>query len=263
MKKKINSQKSTSTVVFSLPKSIIADASSVIVVGDFSEWNPISLKEQKDGSFAVEVEVPLGREYHFRYQVDGSRWENDIAADRYETSPIYGHIENSVLSLIDFQTTAVEAEAKAKTTVKKEVSKAASEVVAKAAAKVATVKKTVETAKIASKAVSKAVTKKADTSAKSASKVVSKVATSVADDLTKIEGIGPKIAELLKADGIETFEKLAKSGVETVKGILENAGKRYQIHNPTTWMAQAKLAAKGDWETLKKWQDELSGGKSK
>jgi predicted flap endonuclease-1-like 5' DNA nuclease len=260
MKKKINSQKSTSTVLFSLPKSVTASANSVVVVGDFSEWNPIALKAQKDGSFAVEVEIPLGREYHFRYQIDGRHWENDMAADRYVTSPIYGHIQNSVLNLIDVEQAPVAAiKPKAKTTVKKEVVKAASKVVAKTAAKVATLKKTVETTTEASKVVGKVVTKKADTTVKAASKV----ATSVVDDLTKIEGIGPKIADLLKADGIESFEKLAKSGIETVKTILDKAGKRYQMHNPSTWMAQAKIAAKGDWESLKKWQDELSGGKAK
>ncbi len=249
MKKKINSQKSTSTVLFSLPKSVTTSASSVVVVGDFSEWNPIVLAKQKDGSFAIEVEIPLGREYHFRYQIDGRHWENDMAADRYVTSPIYGHIQNSVLNLIDVEPAPVEAtKPKAKTTVKKEVVKAASKVSNKVAAKVVTVKKTAATAKAASKVVSKA---------------VSKAATAVVDDLTKIEGIGPKIAELLKADGIETFEKLAKSGVDTVKTILDNAGKRFQMHNPKTWIEQAKLAAKGDGESLKKWQDELSGGKKK
>lgn len=246
MKKKINSQKSTSTVLFSLPKVAVEGAKSVVVLGDFSEWSPIALKAQKDGSFAVEVEIPLGRDYHFRYQIDGQRWENDHAADGYETSPMYHHIENSVLSLIENQPKTTEN--KAKTTAKKEVVKAASKVVAKAATKVASVKKTVETAKTASKVVSKA---------------VSKAATAVVDDLTKIEGIGPKIAELLKADGIETFEKLAKSGVDTVKTILDNAGKRFQMHNPATWAEQAKLAAKGEWTSLKKWQDELSGGKKK
>jgi predicted flap endonuclease-1-like 5' DNA nuclease len=238
MKKKINSQKSTSTVLFSLPKSVTASANSVVVVGDFSEWIPVALNKQKDGSFAVEVEIPLGREYHFRYQIDGRHWENDMAADRYVTSPIYGHIQNSVLNLIDVEQAPVAAtKPKAKTTVKKEVVKAASKVVVKAAAKVAT--------------------------AKTTSKVVQKTVSKVVDDLTKIEGIGPKIAELLKADGIESFEKLAKSGIETVKTILDKAGKRYQTHNPSTWMAQAKIAAKGDWESLKKWQDELSGGKAK
>ena len=82
-----------------------------------------------------------------------------------------------------------------------------------------------------------------------------------ADDLKKIEGIGPKIAGLLKADGIVTFADLAKAKTTTLKAILEKAGKRFRIHDPTTWPQQAQLAAKGQWDKLAKLQDELKGGK--
>ncbi len=81
------------------------------------------------------------------------------------------------------------------------------------------------------------------------------------DDFKKIEGIGPKISELLKNAGIPTFDDLAKTDVEKIKGILAEAGSRYKMHDPTTWSKQAELAAKGDWDALKKWQDELDGGK--
>jgi large subunit ribosomal protein L27 len=82
-----------------------------------------------------------------------------------------------------------------------------------------------------------------------------------ADDLKKIEGIGPKIAQLLNEDGILTFAQLAATDVERVKAILEAAGSRYKMHDPTTWGQQAQLAADGKWDELKKWQDELNGGK--
>lgn len=82
-----------------------------------------------------------------------------------------------------------------------------------------------------------------------------------ADDLKKIEGIGPKIASLLYKGGILTFADLGKAKQTTLKGILADAGKRYQMHDPKTWPKQAKLAAKGDWTALKKLQDELNGGK--
>jgi large subunit ribosomal protein L27 len=82
-----------------------------------------------------------------------------------------------------------------------------------------------------------------------------------ADDLKKIEGIGPKIAELLVADGIVTYADLAASTVEKIQGILEAAGPRYAAHNPGTWPKQADLAAKGEWDALKVLQDELVGGK--
>jgi predicted flap endonuclease-1-like 5' DNA nuclease len=82
-----------------------------------------------------------------------------------------------------------------------------------------------------------------------------------ADDLTKIEGIGKKIAELIVAEGIVTFEALSKTSVKTLQAILDKAGKRFNIHNPATWAKQAKLAASGSWEKLQKLQDELNGGK--
>ena len=80
------------------------------------------------------------------------------------------------------------------------------------------------------------------------------------DDLKKIEGVGPKISTLLAEGGFETFEKLSKAKVKDLKAILLAAGSRYKIHNPTTWPKQAKLAANGEWEKLKKLQDALNGG---
>ena len=81
------------------------------------------------------------------------------------------------------------------------------------------------------------------------------------DDLKKIEGIGPKIEELLNAEGIRTFQDLAAATYERMKDILTAAGNRYKMHDPATWAQQAQMAADGNWTDLKKWQDELSGGK--
>ncbi len=83
-----------------------------------------------------------------------------------------------------------------------------------------------------------------------------------ADDLKKIEGIGPKIAELLIAAGIETFAKLAKTKAAKLQEILTAAGSRFQMHDATTWPAQAELAAAGNWDELAKWQKELNKGKA-
>jgi small subunit ribosomal protein S1 len=82
-----------------------------------------------------------------------------------------------------------------------------------------------------------------------------------ADDLKKIEGIGPKIEELLKNAGINTFAALSLTSLDKIKEILEEAGSRYKMHDPTTWPDQAKLAANGEWEKLKEWQNALDGGK--
>ena len=84
-----------------------------------------------------------------------------------------------------------------------------------------------------------------------------------ADDLTVIEGIGPKINELFKDNGIKTFADLAKQTVPQMRAVLDKGGARYRIANPATWAQQADLAAKNQWADLKKLQDELSGGVKK
>ncbi len=82
----------------------------------------------------------------------------------------------------------------------------------------------------------------------------------VADDLTKIEGIGPKIAEKLNEAGIYTWAKLGATETSKIQEILDNAGSRYTVHNPGTWAKQAQMAANGEWDELNKWQDYLEGG---
>lgn len=81
------------------------------------------------------------------------------------------------------------------------------------------------------------------------------------DDLKKIEGIGPKIAEILTGAGFTTFASLAEADVDKIKEILAEAGSRYKSHDPTTWPKQAAMASEGKWDELKQWQDELKGGK--
>ncbi|MFT5184678.1 MAG: large subunit ribosomal protein L21 [Flavobacteriales bacterium] len=88
-----------------------------------------------------------------------------------------------------------------------------------------------------------------------------KKAAAKGDDLRKVEGIGPKIAELFNAAGIVSFADLAAANVDKLKEILAEAGGSYKSKDPGSWPAQAALAAEGKWDELKKWQDELDGGK--
>jgi predicted flap endonuclease-1-like 5' DNA nuclease len=81
------------------------------------------------------------------------------------------------------------------------------------------------------------------------------------DDLTRIEGIGPKIQELLYAARIFTFLMLSGASVERLKEILDGGGERFQMHDPKTWPEQAQLAADGQWEKLDEWQDLLRAGR--
>lgn len=80
------------------------------------------------------------------------------------------------------------------------------------------------------------------------------------EDLKIIEGIGPKIEEILQGVGIKTWDQLAKTESTQLSSILLTAGNRYKSHNPSTWPKQARLAADGKWDELKAWQDELDGG---
>ena len=61
------------------------------------------------------------------------------------------------------------------------------------------------------------------------------------DDLTRIEGIGEAIKDVLKDNDIITFEDLANSDIETIQSILNK--KNFQYKNPKTWPLQARLAA--------------------
>ncbi len=112
--------------------------------------------------------------------------------------------------------------------------------------------------------VSEKTTKKKEAAPKKAAKkTTKKKASKKGDDFKKIEGVGPKIASLLQEGGYNTFADLAKAKASDLKGILEAAGKRYRIHDPSTWPEQAKLAAEEKWEELDKLQVELKGGKRK
>ena len=100
--------------------------------------------------------------------------------------------------------------------------------------------------------------KKADTE-KTSSK--SLVVDSAPDDLTVVEGIGPKIQMLLNQYSIYTYRQLAETDVERLKEILSTAGPQLAMHDPGTWPSQANLAANDQWDTLKSVQGFLKGGK--
>lgn len=79
------------------------------------------------------------------------------------------------------------------------------------------------------------------------------------DDLTKIEGIGPKVANVLKEAGVTSFDELAHAKIGELRKVLDSAG--FQMMQPEGWIDQAKLAAKADWKKLEKLQAELKGGR--
>lgn len=97
IRKQYLKSKSLCKVTFRLPKEAAPDAKSVVIVGDFNNWDKEAtpMKRLKNGDFTVTLELETGREYRFKYLIDGHRWENDWHADRYEKN-IYG-TEDSVV----------------------------------------------------------------------------------------------------------------------------------------------------------------------
>ena len=81
------------------------------------------------------------------------------------------------------------------------------------------------------------------------------------DDLKIVEGIGPKIEQLLKDAGISTWTELAQTPADKIKDVLTAAGSRFRMHDPTSWPLQAGLAATEKWTELEQLQDELQGGR--
>jgi predicted flap endonuclease-1-like 5' DNA nuclease len=81
-----------------------------------------------------------------------------------------------------------------------------------------------------------------------------------ADDLTIIEGIGPKIDELFRTHGVTGFAQLARVSHADMLTILENGGPHFKFANPSSWARQALLASENRWAELKILQEELIGG---
>lgn len=76
---------SVSRVTFRLQKAAAPDASNVALAGEFNNWDTtsISMERQKNGDFIATIELDRGKEYRFKYVIDGKRWENDWHADKY------------------------------------------------------------------------------------------------------------------------------------------------------------------------------------
>jgi 1,4-alpha-glucan branching enzyme len=100
IKKQFLKSKPVCKVTFSMPAEAAPEAKEVKLVGEFSEWteSPIEMKKLKDGSFKTVVSLETGKEYEFRYVIDGDRWENDWEADAYRPNAVTFE-ENSVVSL--------------------------------------------------------------------------------------------------------------------------------------------------------------------
>jgi 1,4-alpha-glucan branching enzyme len=100
IKKEYLKSKDVCKVTFRFPKVAAPGAKSVCIVGDFNDWNIYAnpMKKMKNGNYSIMLQLKPGREYHFRYLIDESKWENDWNADKYVKSP-FGDSDNSVIVL--------------------------------------------------------------------------------------------------------------------------------------------------------------------
>lgn len=81
-------------VVFELPSCVWADR--IYLSGDFNEWreDDLPLRQDRNGVWQVTLDLPLGRQYEFRYVIDG-QWRTDSHADGFADNR-YGS-QNSVI----------------------------------------------------------------------------------------------------------------------------------------------------------------------
>ena len=99
IEKKILKTRPVCKVTFTLPVEAAPDAETVCVMGEFNNWSrdATPMKRRKNGDFSVSLDLEKGRSYRFRYLIDGRKFENDWAADRYESNPYGG--EDSVVEV--------------------------------------------------------------------------------------------------------------------------------------------------------------------
>ena len=222
LKKQFLKSKPVCKVTFSLPKEAANGAKEVKVLGEFNNWEWNAGVPMKAKNGEFTAVVELATGKNYQFRYQMDNKNWENDWNADNYIPTPFGVDNSVVVVPE--TVASMADVKAATTKKKTTKKL-------------TAKKT------------------------SPKKTTKKTTTTTADKLTKIEGIGPKIEQLLKNDGIYTFANLAKSSNKRLQSILTAAGNRFKMHDPTTWPQQAKLAADAKWDELKKLQAQLKGGR--
>lgn len=97
LKKRFSKDGKKCRVTFDLPADVNAEKASLC--GEFNDWDKEAqpMKKLKDGGFTAGLTLEVGKEYRFRYWLDGNRWENDWAADAYRPNE-FG-TDDSIVSL--------------------------------------------------------------------------------------------------------------------------------------------------------------------
>ncbi len=87
-------------------------------------------------------------------------------------------------------------------------------------------------------------------------------ANAMQDDLSFLDGIGPKVSAVLRFAGITSFSRLASTDIDKIREILEAENPNLlRLTDPSTWPEQARMAADGDWEALSALQNDLKSAR--
>ena len=85
-------------VTFVVPAEQAAAAESVVLVGEFNDWQDNEMKKQKNGDFSLTLTLPNNSSFQFRYRLDHDDWRNDEQADDFVPSPV-SYDQNSLIRL--------------------------------------------------------------------------------------------------------------------------------------------------------------------
>jgi 1,4-alpha-glucan branching enzyme len=83
LKKQFLKSKPVCKVSFRLEAAEAAGAKKVQLLGDFNNWDKSvePMTALKSNDFTATLELETGKEYQFRYLIDGTEWKNDTDAD--------------------------------------------------------------------------------------------------------------------------------------------------------------------------------------
>lgn len=200
----------TRKVTFILPNYIAKGADSGFLLGDFNNWNldqGIPLIQNEHGDLYATVELISGEFYQYRYFLGNGRWENDDNAQSY-----YASQGNAVENCVVFVSAAEEYKTEHTDIAEKKTEKKSTKKPTAKVPPLKTEKKSGATTKI----------------------------NTAKEDLSLIEEISKSTADLLNQKGINSFSRLSKSTIKSLKELLEEAGPKYENINPSNWPKAAK-----------------------
>ncbi|MFD1315854.1 isoamylase early set domain-containing protein [Namhaeicola litoreus] len=98
IKKQFLKSKPVCKVSFKLTSEEAKKADKVQILGDFNKWKTSTkgMNKLKSGDFSQVIELEAGKEFQFRYLIDGEIWANEPEADGLAPNEFSSH--NSIIS---------------------------------------------------------------------------------------------------------------------------------------------------------------------